>query len=224
MLSPKSLLHQTSSSVLKAGHNSCPKWPQEQNSVCSPVGLHGLPRAFPVHLQVESFAMFVFINVSRSPQSPYVCASPCPLPQAGIWDTEPLSPPSDGAACTSLNGSWGRSIPVLMDTFLLFCRANSNLSNSLYSSLHRVKLEGLIYCLIWINLAVFKAEKKQTLQLLLLLLLLLPQCHSCINSLSFLSWLMTHPTMRLWLSANMTKFQKQNHNLSWVARSGWEFI
>lgn len=82
------------------------------------------------------------------------------------------APPSVGAGADPSQCSW--------DCFLLFCRANSNLSNFLYSSLHRVKLEGLMYCLIWIVL-VFKAEKKQTLQLLLLLLL--PRCHCCINSL-----------------------------------------
>lgn len=41
---------------------------------------------------------------------------------------------------------------------------------------------------------------------------------------SFLSWLMTHPTMRLRLSVNMIKFQKQNPKQSRVARSGRGFI
>lgn len=112
-----------------------------------------------------------FITVSRSPQSPFGCASPCLFPRLGFGMHSTTQSPSYGAACTV-----GRSIPASC----CFAGLTQNPSNSLYSSLHRVKLENLMYCLIWIDL-VLKAEKKQTSQLLLLLLL--PQCHCCINSL-----------------------------------------
>lgn len=177
-------------------------------------------------LQVEGLAMFVFINVSRSPQSPYSCSRPCPPLQAGIWDAQhqqspwghPLlwlrAHPSVGAGADPSQSSWTASC----------CFAGLTQTSQILFIPHCTEWNWRVWCIASSELSLlFSKQRKNKLYNCYCCCCCLDVTAALIHS-SFLSWLMSHPTMKFRLSANMIKFQKQNPDQSWVARSKIGFI